>query len=441
MTERTVRSPSVGVIGLGYVGLPLLLAFRQAGLYTVGVDTDPLKIEALQAGRSYLHHIPDQALAPLADGSAFAVDPALLEEVEAVIIAVPTPLKEPVAPGIEPEPDLSYIVNTARALGPHLQAGQLVSLESTTWPGTTREVLIPPLEASSGLKAGEDFLVAFSPERVDPGNPRFAITDIPKIVSGLDASSLERAVALYAHVTPRIVPVSTLETAEMAKLLENIYRTVNIALVNELKLLTHTMGLDIWEVVAAAATKPFGFQPFYPGPGLGGHCLPIDPFYLSWRARHHYGFETRFINLAGEVNSWMPHYVFERTEQAIIQQGGSLEHSRVLLLGMAYKKDIGDTRESPGLHLMQLFEERGTARVDYHDPLVSQLPRTRDFPAFAGRSSVPLTPETLTAAAAVIIVTDHTEVDYAAVGEHARLVVDTRNIMRGVRMSGQLVQA
>jgi len=248
-------------------------------------------------------------------------------------------------------------------------------------------------------------------------------------------------VALYAHVSPQIVPVSTLEAAEMAKLLENIYRTVNIALVNELKLLAHTMGLDIWEVVAAAATKPFGFQPFYPGPGLGGHCLPIDPFYLSWRARHHYGFETRFINLAGEVNSRMPHYVFERTEEAIIQQGGSLEHSGVLLLGMAYKKDIGDTRESPGLHLMQLFEKRGTARVDYHDPLVPQLPRTRDFPGFVGRSSIPLTPETLTAADAVVIVTDHSGVDYAAVGQYARLVVDTRNVMRGVRVSGQLVQA
>jgi UDP-N-acetyl-D-glucosamine dehydrogenase len=441
MGEPIARSPSVGVIGLGYVGLPLLLAFRQAGLYTVGVDTDPEKIDALRAGHSYLHHIPDQALAPLAGGSVCSVDPAPLAEVEAVVIAVPTPLKEPVAPGSEAEPDLSYIAATARALGPHLQAGQLVSLESTTWPGTTREVLIPPLEEASGLKAGRDFLVAFSPERVDPGNPRFAITDIPKIVSGLDERSLERAVALYAHVTPRIVPVSSLETAEMAKLLENIYRTVNIAMVNELKQLAHTMGLDIWEVVAAAATKPFGFQPFYPGPGLGGHCLPIDPFYLSWRARHHYGFETRFITLAGEVNAGMPRYVLERTEEALREQGEALERATVLLLGMAYKKDIGDTRESPGLHLMQLFEERGTARVDYHDPLVPQLPRTRDFPGFAGRRSISLNPETLTAADAVVIVTDHSGVDYTAVGRHARLVVDTRNIMRGVKVSGRLVQA
>jgi UDP-N-acetyl-D-glucosamine dehydrogenase len=346
-----------------------------------------------------------------------------------------------VAPGVEPEPDLSYIVDTARAIGPHLRAGQLVSLESTTWPGTTREVLIPPLEETSGLKAGRDFHVAFSPERIDPGNPRFEIGDIPKIVSGLDEPSLERAVALYGRITPTVVPVSTLETAEMAKLLENIYRTVNIALVNELKLLAQTMDLDIWEVVAAAATKPFGFQPFYPGPGLGGHCLPIDPFYLSWRARHRYGFETRFITLAGEVNARMPHYVVERTGQALAEEGRSLKGADVLLLGMAYKKDIGDTRESPGLHLMQLFEAQGTARVDYHDRLVPVLPRTRDFPGFAGRRSVPLTPERLSSADAVVIVTDHSGVDYTAVGRHARLVVDTRNIMRGVAVTGRLVQA
>ncbi len=434
------RRPVVGVIGLGYVGLPLLLAFRRAGCEVVGIDVDPTKVTSLQQGRSYLAHLPDSELEILSRGARFATDSGPLSEVEAIVIAVPTPLAGPPGPGEVPEPDLSYVVATARDLGPHLRAGQLVSLESTTWPGTTREVLVPMLEAASGLVAGTDFLVAFSPERVDPGNPQHDISDIPKIVSGLNAASLERAIALYHLIVPQIVPVSSPEAAEMAKLLENIYRTVNIALVNELKLLSHAMGLDIWEVISAAATKPFGFQAFYPGPGLGGHCLPIDPFYLSWRARQRYGFETRFITLAGEVNAAMPGYVLERTVQALEADGSPIGGADILLLGMAYKKDIGDTRESPGLHLLHIFEEAG-ARVGYHDPFVPELPRTRDFPQYAGRVSEDLTPERLAAAEAVVVVTDHGRVDYGLVAEHARLIVDTRNALRGRTVKGRVVGA
>lgn len=434
------RRGVVGVVGLGYVGLPLLLAFRRAGCEVVGIDVDPEKVAALSRGRSYLAHIPDRELDVLARGARFGTDPVLLSGAEAIVIAVPTPLTGPVGAGGDPEPDLSFVVATARALGPHLQPGQLVSLESTTWPGTTREVLVPTLEAASGLTAGVDFLVAFSPERVDPGNPQHDISDIPKIVSGLDEASLERAIDLYHRIVPQVVPVSSPEAAEMAKLLENIYRTVNIALVNELKLLSHAMGLDIWEVISAAATKPFGFQAFYPGPGLGGHCLPIDPFYLSWRARQRYGFETRFITLAGEVNAAMPGYVLERTVRALEEDGVPIGGADVLLLGMAYKRDIGDTRESPGLHLLHLFEEAG-ARVGYHDPFVPELPRTRDFPQYAGRRSEGLTPERLSAAAAVVVVTDHSGVDYSLVAGHARLVVDTRNALRGRAVKGRVVGA
>lgn len=425
------KTKPVGVIGLGYVGLPLLLAFREAGRRVIGVDVDAEKIRWLEQGTSYLSHIPDERLGVLAGEAArLGTDFALLEEAGAVIIAVPTPLKGRVDGGRTGEPDLSYVEATAEALAPHLTPGTLVCLESTTYPGTTREVLAPRLQEGSGLRAGEDFLLAYSPERVDPGSDH-AIEHIPKIVSGLDEASLRAASELYRAVTPQVVPVSSLESAEMAKLLENIYRAVNIAMVNELKLLAHRMDLDIWEVVEAAATKPFGFQAFYPGPGLGGHCLPIDPFYLSWRARERFGFRTRFIELAGRVNAGMPDHVVQRTRRAMSEMDRGVEGARILLLGVAYKRDVGDTRESPGLRLMYLFEEAG-ATVRYHDPYVPVLPSTRDYPAFAGRRSVALEEEELRSADAVIIVTDHSDVDYAKVGRESRLVVDTRNAMSRV---------
>ncbi len=425
------RAKSVGVVGLGYVGLPLLLAFRERSHRVVGVDTDPEKIRMLGEGTSYLSHIQDERLGVLTPETAqLASDFAPLAGADAVIIAVPTPLKERTDGTRTGEPDLSYVEATGEALAPHLRSGMLVSLESTTYPGTTREVLAPRLEAGSGLKAGTDFHLAYSPERVDPGSDH-EIERIPKIVSGIDEASLEAAVALYGSITPQVVPVSSLEAAEMAKLLENIYRAVNIAMVNELKLLAERMELDIWEVVEAAATKPFGFQAFYPGPGLGGHCLPIDPFYLAWRAREHYGFTTRFIELAGQVNAGMPEHVVERTRAALEEGGKELEGAEVLLLGVAYKRDVGDTRESPGLRLMQLFEEAG-CRVSYHDPYVPALPATRDYPGFAGRRSEELDPRMLASADAVVIATDHTRVDYAEVGRSSSLVVDTRNAMARV---------
>ncbi len=418
---------SVGVIGLGYVGLPLLLAFRKAGLNVTGVDIDPDKIRLLEAGETYLSHIPgDEIARALASDSVLTTQMEALAEVEAVVIAVPTPLTDVMTP------DLSYIEDTASALGPHVQPGQLISLESTTYPGTTREVLIPRLQETSGLRAGDDFLVAFSPERVDPGQSDHDITEVPKLVSGLDDESLQRAIDLYSCIVPQVVPCSSLEIAETAKILENLYRAVNIALVNEVKILADHMELDIWEIIDAAATKPFGFQAFYPGPGLGGHCLPIDPFYLNWRAKTKYDFEMRFVELAGQINTGMPLYVVERTRNALMQKKVSLIGANILLLGMSYKRDISDIRESPGLELVSLFEDREGATVSFHDPFVPVIPRTRKFPQLADRESVILDAQALEAADAVVISTDHTDVDYRLVGEHASLIVDTRNVMKGV---------
>jgi len=423
----TDAKPVVGVIGLGYVGLPLLLAFREAGCAVIGIDNDETKISRLAAGRSYLSHLPDERVAILCDGqAALSTDPGILVGASDIIIAVPTPLTDVMTP------DLSFVEATARAVGQHLQPDQLVSLESTTYPGTTREVVQPLLEEASGLTAGEDFFLAFSPERVDPGDDDHDITRIPKIVAGLGPADRDRAVALYALITPETVPVASPETAEMAKLLENIYRAVNIALVNELKMLADRMDLDIWEVIAAAATKPFGFQAFWPGPGLGGHCLPIDPFYLDWIARTRYGFETRFVELAGKINTGMPAWVVEKTAAALREDGRDLSGAAILIVGVAYKKDISDTRESPGLALMDLCRAAGAARVDYHDPFVPTLPPTRAYPEFTGLNAVALTPETVAGYDAVIIAADHTALDYALLAEHASLVVDTRNAMRGL---------
>ena len=421
-----IQGKSVGIVGLGYVGLPLLLAFSNAGCKVVGIDIDPDKIDLLGRGESYLSHIPATSISRvLAEKTVLSANMAEIEKIDAVVITVPTPLTHDMTP------DLSFVESTAKELGKHLQVGQLVSLESTTYPGTTREVLIPILESESGLAAGKDFHVAFSPERVDPGDPDHELTEIPKIVAGLNKESLRLAVDLYSLITPEVVPVSTLEVAEMAKLLENIYRTVNIALVNEMKMLADRMGLDIWEVIGAAATKPFGFQVFYPGPGLGGHCLPIDPFYLDWRAKTKYDFKTQFIELAGRINASMPDYVLQRTRMALEERGVELGCAKVLLVGMAYKPDISDTRESPGLKLMTVLEEAG-AKVIYHDPLVPILPATRDYPLLAGRSSVDLESGIVGGQDVVIIVTDHSIIDYELLAAEASLVVDTRNAMRDV---------
>ena len=417
------RRATVGVIGLGYVGLPLARTFTAAGVRVLGFDVDPTKVERLHAGDSYLRHIPAADVRTMLTKGFEATDRFdRLGEPDAVVICVPTPLTD------AREPDLSFVANSARSVAGQLRPGQLVVLESTTYPGTTREVVLPILE-ESGLTAGTDFFVAYSPEREDPGNDRFTTATIPKVVGGLDPASRDLAAALYATAIARVVPVSSPEVAEGCKILENTYRAVNIALVNELKVLYDRMGIDVWEVIDAAKTKPFGFQAFYPGPGLGGHCIPIDPFYLAWVARRH-GLTTRFIELAGEVNTTMPHFVVEKVADALNDRGKPVKGSKVTLLGMAYKKDVDDPRESPGFELMDLLLKKG-ARVTYNDPHIPALPRTRHWPHLT-MSSTPLTAEYLRGQDCVLIATDHSAYDYAFVVEHARLVVDTRNATRAV---------
>ncbi len=412
----------IGILGLGYVGLPLVLEFgKHSSVY--GFDTDVEKIKALNAGRSYIKHIPSTAIEELVKGGRFRAynDFSALREVDVAIICVPTPLNE------YREPDLSYVVDTAKTLAQHLQKGQLVVLESTTYPGTTDEVMLPILE-TSGLKAGSDFLLAYSPERVDPGNKSYGIRNVPKVVGGLDAASRDAAAALYGTVVDKVVPVSSTRAAEMTKLLENIYRCVNIALVNELKLLSLRMGMDIWEVIDAASTKPYGFTPFQPGPGLGGHCIPIDPYYLSWKAKE-YDFSTRFIELAGEVNSSMPYHAVSSIAQALNRRRLAVNGSRILVLGIAYKKDIDDLRESPSLKLIELLQEQG-AQVDYNDPYFEKLHRMRkyNFPL----QSVSLE-NRLGEYDCVVIATDHSSYDYERIVRESKLVADTRNATRHVR--------
>jgi len=419
------RSARIGVVGLGYVGLPLALTFaRKGGLAALGFDVDAAKIRALSGGRSYLRHIDGAHVGEaLRAGKLEATtDFARIADCDAVVICVPTPLTR------QREPDLSFIVRTGEAIAPHLRTGQAVVLESTTYPGTTDEVLRPILEAGSGLVAGRDFHLAFSPEREDPGSG-VSTHSIPKIVGGHTPACLEVALALYGAAFERVVPVSSTRIAEMSKLLENVFRSVNIALVNELKMLCHRMDLDVNEVIEAASTKPFGFMAFQPGPGLGGHCIPIDPFYLTWKARQ-YEFQTRFIELAGEVNTEMPRYVLHRTMEALNARGKALRGARVLVLGMAYKKDVDDMRESPSVRLIELLQEQG-AQVCYHDPYVPRVPRMRQHSL--DMVSVPLTDEALATADAVLVATDHSCVDYARVVERAPLVVDTRNACRAVR--------
>jgi UDP-N-acetyl-D-glucosamine dehydrogenase len=415
------RDAMVGVIGLGYVGLPLVGAIAGSGFRVVGFDVDAEKVERLNAGRSYIRHIPDAMIAGLVRERGFRAltEFAALAQVDAVLICVPTPLTR------HREPDLSYIVGTCEAIAPHLRRGQLIVLESTTYPGTTSEVMRPILERT-GLRSGEDFFLAYSPEREDPGNAQYSTTRIPKVVGGDGPQALMLAVALYDQFVAGTIAVSSPETAEAVKLTENIFRAVNIALVNELKMVYEAMGIDVWEVIKAASTKPFGFMPFYPGPGLGGHCIPIDPFYLTWKARE-YDISTRFIELAGEVNTTMPRYVIERLSSALNERfARSLKGARLLVLGVAYKKNVDDTRESPTLKIMELLEARG-ASVAYHDPFVPEIPSSREHPEFAGRRSEALTAEAARRFDAALICTDHDEVDYRLLVECCPLVVDTRN--------------
>ena len=418
MAARTGR---VGIIGLGYVGLPLARAFAAQGISVLGFDVDPAKVIKLQRGESYIGHIGDEAVREMKDRGFEATDRFVrLDEPDAIIICVPTPLTE------AREPDLAYVVKSAEAIAERLRPGQLVVLESTTYPGTTRDVVLPILE-SRGLRAGRDFFLAYSPEREDPGNPNFSAPTIPKVVGGIDEASLEAAVALYGPVVVRVVPVSSPEVAEACKILENTYRAVNIALVNELKMLYDRMDINVWEVIEAAKTKPFGFQAFYPGPGLGGHCIPIDPFYLTWVARQH-GMATRFIELAGEINTGMPAYVVSRVADALNDRRKPIKGSKVTLLGMAYKKDVDDPRESPGFELMELLLKKG-AEVNYNDPHIPVLPRMRHYPNLR-MGSQDLTAEFLRDQDCVVVVTDHSAYNWAWIAEHAPLIVDTRNALR-----------
>jgi UDP-N-acetyl-D-glucosamine dehydrogenase len=433
MTRETVNiiskikngKSTVGVVGLGYVGLPLVLSFSKPGFKLIGFDVDQKKVDTLLAGESYIRHIEASSLAPIIESKQFVptTDFGAIHDCDAVLLCVPTPLSE------NREPDMSYVEATARTIGPHLRQGQLVVLESTTYPGTTKGILKSILEAESGLKAGDDFYLAYSPEREDPGNPKYGTTSIPKVVGGLSSACSEVACELYKQAIDKVVPVSSTEVAETTKLLENIFRSVNIALVNELKVLCHEMGIDVWEVIEAASTKPFGYMPFFPGPGLGGHCIPIDPFYLTWKARE-YGLSTRFIELAGEVNTSMPRYVVERLAEALNEHKKPINGSKILVLGLAYKKDVDDQRESPSLILIEMLRERG-AEVSYHDPYVAKTHKMRKHDLQL--ESTALTDDSVTKADVVLISTDHSCIDYDWVCRNASLVVDTRNATSGYR--------
>ena len=418
--KLTMGRFTVGVIGLGYVGLPLAIRFAESGATVIGFDNDSTKIEDLAAGRSYISHIGDAAICSMAEaGASFFSDLSQAAECDALIICVPTPLSKNL------DPDLSYVVKTVDALVPHLRAGQLLSLESTTYPGTTEEVLLPRIEQAQ-LTVGEDFFLVYSPEREDPGNADFNTQTIPKIVGGVTSLCMDCGVALYANVIDRVVPVSSCAVAEMTKLLENIYRAVNIGLVNEMKIVADKMGVDIFEVIDAAKTKPFGFKAFYPGPGLGGHCIPIDPFYLTWKARE-YGVHTRFIEIAGEVNRSMPEYVMRKLVAALSDRHKPLRGSRILVLGIAYKANVADTRESPAVELMDLLRVGG-ANVEYSDPHVPKFPVMRDYRFEL--SSLTLTAAIIEQFDAIVLTTDHASFDYELILENASLVVDTRGRYR-----------
>ncbi len=416
----------IAIVGLGYVGLPLSLQFARSGVNVIGLDIDPEKVNAINAGRSYIKHIEGEAITKEISSKTFSAstDFSNVRNVEAVIICVPTPLNK------NREPDISYIIKTGESIAPHLHKGILVVLESTTYPGTTDEDLRAVLEKGSGLKAGTDFHLAFSPEREDPGNPNSVVATIPKVSGGLTPACLERTKALYGKAIKTLVPVTSCRAAEATKLLENIFRGVNIALVNELKVVYEAMGIDVWEVINAAKTKPFGFMAFYPGPGLGGHCIPIDPFYLTWKARE-YGQNTRFIELAGEVNTAMPHHVIHRVAEALNNEKKPVKGSRILLLGLSYKANVDDDRESPTYVLMDLLKERG-AEIAYYDPFVPVIRPTREHPHWAGTKSIAWDKNLISGYDAVLISTAHDAVNYKELGAWAKVIVDTRNVMHQV---------
>ena len=429
------KQATIGIVGLGYVGLPLAQAFCQKGVKTVGFDIDQKKIDAIEAGRSYIKHIGDDVIQKMRADKLFEVttDFAQVADVDVIIICVPTPLSK------HREPDLGPVLNTGRSIMPHLQKGQLVILESSTYPGTTDTELAGVLERS-GMKKDADFYLAYSPEREDPGNETFSTSTIPKIVGADTQEARDMAVAVYDRVISEVIPVASSRTAEAIKLSENIFRSVNIALVNELKVIFDAMDIDVWDVIDGAATKPFGFMPFYPGPGLGGHCIPIDPFYLTYKARE-YGVPTRFIELAGEINTKMPQLVVAKTGQALsLISQKALNGSNILIIGMAYKKNVDDMRESPSLVLTELLEAEG-AEVAYHDPFVAVIPPTREHSNLAGRESLELTPETISQADAVLISTNHDGLDYQMLADNATLIIDTRNAMKDFPGKAVVVKA
>jgi UDP-N-acetyl-D-glucosamine dehydrogenase len=426
------KEAKIGVIGLGYVGLPLVIRFCEENFHVIGFDVDSSKVEKLNRGQSYIKHIQAKTIKFLKDNNMFEAthDYSRLQETDCIIICVPTPLKK------NKEPDLSYVKNTSDEITKYLRKGQLVSLESTTYPGTTREILLPKFE-SKNLKAGRDFFLVFSPEREDPGNPRYSTKNIPKVVGGITRTCMAAGKTLYEQIIDTVVVVSSPEAAEFTKLLENIFRGVNIALVNELKILSDKMGIDIWEVIEASSTKPFGFMPFYPGPGLGGHCIPIDPFYLSWKAKE-YDFNTRFIELAGEINTGMPNYVVSKIIDSLNGNGKCLRNSKILILGVAYKKDTDDTRESPAIEIIEILKYKG-ARVDYNDPHVPSFSGLRHYPALAIKS-VRLSEKKLKQYDCAVIITDHSRYDYPGIVKNSRLVVDTRNALKNIK-SSKIVKA
>ncbi|MFN4226559.1 MAG: nucleotide sugar dehydrogenase [Candidatus Ratteibacteria bacterium] len=410
----------VGVIGLGYVGLPLVIRFVESGFKVIGFDIDTEKIEKLKKSISYINYIPDDKIKELSKNFEPTSDMKRLKEADAILICVPTPLNP------YREPDLTYLYKTADDIYENLRDGHIISLESTTYPGTTREIYLSKLE-KKGLKVGEDFFLIYSPEREDPGNPKYTTKDIPKVVGGITENCKKIGTILYSQIVYKVVPVSSTEVAEATKLLENIYRAVNIALVNELKMLFDRMGIDIWEVIEASKTKPFGFQAFYPGPGLGGHCIPIDPFYLTWVAKR-YDFTTSFIELAGEINTMMPYYVVEKCIEGLNMQGKSIKGSKILIVGIAYKKDVDDIRESPAFKIIKILEKKNVDRIDYYDPYVKEVKKTRQYPKPI--SSIEFSPEKLKIYDLAIIVTDHSNIDYQTLYENLPLIVDTRNVYK-----------
>ncbi len=432
-STSTTNSPNatadVAVVGMGYVGLPLSLQFAGSGVRVLGIDIDESKIVRLNKGESYIKHIAGEKIAEMVDNGRFRTtsDFSAVSGVDAVIICVPTPLSK------NRDPDISYVLDTGRAIAPHLKKGTLVVLESTTYPGTTDENLREVIEAGSGLVAGKDFHLAYSPEREDPGNPASKVGEVPKLVGGYSPACLDKALALYGKSLKNLVPVASCRVAEAAKLLENIFRSVNIALVNELKIVYSAMGIDIWEVIAAAKTKPFGFMPFYPGPGLGGHCIPIDPFYLTWKA-HEFECATRFIELAGEINTSMPSYVVTRVGEALNEASKSVKGSRVLVVGLAYKPNVDDERESPSYRIMELLKRQG-ADVSYYDPYVPVIGMTREHAEWAGTKSVEWEQSVIASFDVVIVATAHACVDYSQLAEWSQYIVDTRNSMANVPAS------